>query len=382
MRISMRIVAGVILTGLALAGLLLNHSTKAESNNGSQKQTRTNAALSSTPIPLQEGWRVGDPVVHDNLAIFPVISDAPINTDEFITLDEGLRAGTVTVTELGADGRTRPLPQQRIDRRGNRIPQQRADSAQVNKLALTNKSGKKLVLIAGEMVVGGKQDRIVGYDAIIASSDKPVPLDVFCVEHGRWSGEAAFSRSGASNGSSTARMMASPKVRARAQAKKDQSEVWKGVAEQVTANNVSTATGDLKSVYEDKQVSRTLESYERALKDKVAGKEVIGVVVAVGGRVISADVFASPKLFQAYWPKMLRSYALEAVSSTRNDSARASVKDAEAFLARANGGKQASGKEGIYRLTEHQSDSDASFELESETISAPVLVHFNRVSKK
>ena len=177
-------------------------------------------------------------------------------------------------------------------------------------------------------------------------------------------------------------MMASPKVRANAQAKKDQSEVWKGVAEQVTANNVSTSTGDLKSVYEDKRVNRTLENYESAFKDKVAGKEVIGVVVAVSGRIVSADVFASPKLFGAYWPKMLKSYALEAVSSNKKDSMKASVKDAEAFLARANGGKQSSGKEGVYRRTEHQSDADASFELEGATKSETVLVHFNRVSKK
>ncbi len=382
MRISTRLVAGVILTGLSLACLLLNYTTKVESNNKEQKQSRTNAAISSAPNPVATSWRVGEPIVHENLAIFPVTSDASIGTDDFITLDEGLRAGTVTVTELGADGRSRPIIRQRPDVRANRISQQRADSAQVNKLALTNKSGKKLVLIAGEMVVGGKQDRIVGYDAIIASSDEPVPLDVFCVEHGRWSGEAAFAKGRASSGGSGGFMMASPKVRARAQAKKDQSEVWKGVAEQVEANGVSTSTGDLKSVYGDRRVSRTIDSYELALKGKVPGKEVIGVVVAISGRVVSADVFASPRLFQAYWPKLLKSYALEALSSKKSASEKASVKDAEALLARANGGQRSSGKEGVYKLTEHQSDADASFELEGEAKSSKVLVHFNRVSKK
>jgi hypothetical protein len=382
MKISMRLVAGVILTGLSLACLLLNYMTKVESNNGAQKQSSANAAISSATNPVETAWRVGEPIVHENLAIFPVTSNVPVGTDDFITLDEGLRAGTVVVTELGANGRSLPTTGQRPDVRSNRIPQQRGDGAQVNKLALTNKSGKKLVLLAGEMVVGGKQDRIVGNDAIIESTDEPVPLDVFCVEHGRWSGEAAFTRNRGSSGGDAAYMMASPKVRANAQAKKDQNEVWKEVAGQVSANEVSTSTGDLKSVYEDKRVSRTLESYERALKDKIPGKEVIGVVVAVGGRVISADVFASPKLFQAYWPKMLRSYALEAISSKRNDSEKASVKDAQAFLARANGGKQSSGKLGVYKLTEHQSDADASFELEGDSKSAKVLVHFNRVSKK
>jgi hypothetical protein len=380
MKISMRLVAGVVLTSLSLACLLLNFMTKVESNNGAHKPSSAKAALGSATNPVETAWRVGEPIVYENLAIFPVTSNATAGTDDFITLDEGLRAGTVTVSELGPNASSLPITAQRPDPRESRISQQRGDGAQVNKLALTNKSGKKLVLLAGEMVVGGKQDRIVGNDAIIESSDEPVPLDVFCVERGRWSGGAAFTRN--RGGGDGAYLMASPKVRANAQAKKDQNEVWKEVEGQATANAVSTSTGDLKSVYEDKRVSRTLEGYERALKEKISGEQVIGVVVAIGGRVISADVFASPKLFQAYWPKMLRSYALEAISSKKNDSAKASVRDAEAFLARANGGKQASGKEGVYSLTEHQSEADASFELEGDSKSAKVLVHFNRVSKK
>jgi hypothetical protein len=381
MKISMRLVAGVVLTSLSLAFLLLNFMTKVESNNGAPKPSSAKAALGSATNPVETAWRVGEPIVYENLAIFPVTSNATAGTDDFITLDEGLRAGTVTVSELGPNASSLPITAQRPDPRESRISQQRGDGAQVNKLALTNKSGKKLVLLAGEMVVGGKQDRIVGNDAIIESSDEPVPLDVFCVERGRWSGGAAFTRNRGGGGDG-AHLMASPKVRANAQAKKDQNEVWKEVEGQATANAVSTSTGDLKSVYEDKRVSRTLEGYERALKEKISGEQVIGVVVAIGGRVISADVFASPKLFQAYWPKMLRSYALEAISSKKNDSAKASVRDAEAFLARANGGKQSSGKEGVYSLTEHQSEADASFELEGDSKSAKVLVHFNRVSKK
>lgn len=372
MKISMRLIVGVVMVAFSLTCLLPHHATKAESG----------AAIGSASGPLEPGWRVGHPIVHENLAIFPVTSDAPVATDDFITLDEGLRAGTVTVTELGATGGSRLAVHQRPNARANRIPQHRGDGAQVNQLALTNKSGKKLVLIAGEMVVGGKQDRIVGNDCIIPPSDEPVPLAVFCVEQGRWSGQAAFARNHNGGSAGAGHMMASPKVRAKAQAKKDQSEVWRGVAEQVSANEVSTSTGDLKSVYEDKRVSRTLEGYERAFREKVAGAEVIGVVVAISGRVVSADVFASPKLFQAYWPKLLKSYALEAISSKAGGADKAGVKDAEALLARAGGGKQSSGKEGVYKLTEHQSESDASFELEGEAKSSKVLVHFNRVSKK
>src|SRR5262249_17722368 len=124
------------------------------------------------------------PVSFANLTVFPIVSDRAQGPDDFITLDEGLRSRKVTVSELGANGRTRVLHSRRYS----------GDNAEVNRLALTNYSGKKLILIAGEMVIGGKQDRIVGHDCIIEATGKPVPIDVFCVEHGRWSGSENFGR--------------------------------------------------------------------------------------------------------------------------------------------------------------------------------------------
>jgi hypothetical protein len=353
-----------------VAALLLACSRWARSTEAkTEGQSPNNAAMKST-VPVSGGWRVGEPVSFEKLTVFPVTSDEVASDDEFITLDEGLRAGTVTVSELGDDGRARPINMQ-----GNARVQRR-DGAQVNKLALTNRSGKKLVLIAGEMVVGGKQDRIVGHDCIIGSSETPVPIDVFCVEHGRWSGPASHATGGA-------KMMASPKVREKAQAKKDQSQVWGAVAESVSENKVATATGDLKSVYRDSRVVTTLDNYERAFKDRLKGTKIVGVVVAVGGKIISADVFASPRLFQAYWPKMLKSYALEAMNAGAAAKQAADLKAAEAFLARAEGSNASTGQSGVYRLNENQSEADASFELESASVASPSkLVHFNRVSKK
>jgi hypothetical protein len=369
MRTFARCALGAILVVFSIAWSPFDRSTEAKTQSRAA-QSQTSAAMKSATAPVAAGWRVSDPVRFEKLAVFPVTTDQPANDEEFITLDEGLRAGTVTVTELGSDGGSRTTWTHNGSARV-----QRRDSAQVNKLAITNRSGKTLVLIAGEMVIGGKQDRIVGHDCIIASSGKPVPIDVFCVEHGRWSGSAAHATGGS-------KMMASPKVREKAQAKKDQSQVWDAVAKSVSENQVASSTGDLKSVYQDKRVGSTLDNYERAFRDKFNGANVVGVVVAVGGRIISADVFASPKLFRAYWPKMLKSYALEAITARMLEKQHPDVKAAEAFLARSDGKAASSGQDGVYRLNENQSDSDASFELESAARESKRLVHFNRVSKK
>lgn len=382
MRTRLGLVAGVLLAGISLACSLSNRAVEAKTEKGATGQALNRVAIKAASLPLHPSWRIGAPITFNNLTVFSVVTDEPASSTEFITLDEGLRTGKVIITELGANGRARRVVRHR---RYN-------GDADVNKLALTNKSGKMLVLIAGELIVGGKQDRIVSHDCIVSSSNKPVSLDVFCVEHGRWDGEANFGQS--QSGGSSARAgrnggtgggamaaIAMPKVRAKAQADKSQSEVWNKVAEAQKENRVVTDTGDLTSVYRDKRVTGKVSAYERAFKNKLIANNVIGVVVAVGGRIISADVFANHLLFQAYWPKMLKSYALEAMNTTRANKQEVDRDQAAAFLSRVEGESETNGEQGTYRLAENQSSKDASFELEA-TAKKRMLVHFNRVSKE
>lgn len=268
--------------------------------------------ISGPETPFRSEWQLGEPSTFENLTVFPVISDGTADSGELITLDEGLRSGTVTITEIGPNGRPRTI------RQG-----QQRDNAEVNTLLVTNRSGKPLVLIAGEVLIGGKQDRIVGEDAIISSSNQPKPIKVFCVEHGRWS-TGAFGRSQSNTNREevvgvataaeafglSAKTMAPPKIREKAQASKDQSAVWSEVDKTRKENRVESATGRLGSVYEAKEVKATLDQYEKSLSNISMKPGTVGAVIAVGGRVISADVFANNHLFRAYWPKLLRSYAL------------------------------------------------------------------------
>ena len=60
----------------------------------------------------------------------------------------------------------------------------------VNSLTLANRAKLPLFLLSGEVVIGGKQDRIIGKNTVVAPrTTETVP--VFCVEHGRWSGRKA-----------------------------------------------------------------------------------------------------------------------------------------------------------------------------------------------
>jgi hypothetical protein len=127
-----------------------------------------------TPTP---GYKVLDPIRHGNLTVFPVVAARSYPTGEFLTLDEGLRSGEVIVTEAGSvQGLLRRHPAPAIHRQG----------AEVNRLVLVNNSKRPLLLLAGEIVSGGKQDRVIGKDRIVPAESDPVDLSVFCVEPGRW----------------------------------------------------------------------------------------------------------------------------------------------------------------------------------------------------
>src|SRR6478736_6144844 len=160
-------------------------------------------------------YKILDPITHGDLTIFPVVSAKVHDTSDFITLDEGIRSGDVVVTEVGNLHSTmqRRTPYQPRPYRG----------AEVNRLVLVNNSKHPLILLAGEVVTGGKQDRVVGKDRIVPAESDPVDLSVFCVEHGRWTETSAKFDTHAS-------VMLQPSVRGKAMAEKDQQKVWDEVA--------------------------------------------------------------------------------------------------------------------------------------------------------
>src|SRR5438270_4476231 len=158
-------------------------------------------------------YKVLDPISHGNLTIFPVVTARTHDTGEFITLDEGVRSGEVVVTEAGRLGGLIRGPHQHLPP---------ASGAQVNRLVLVNNSKHPLILLAGEIVTGGKQDRIVAKDRVVPPESDPVDLGVFCVEPGRWTGAS-------DKFSSMNSQMAQPSVRSRAMVAKDQQQVWNSV---------------------------------------------------------------------------------------------------------------------------------------------------------
>ncbi len=350
------------------------------------------AFISASPNPMPgkpEGdWRLLDPVAYENITIFPVVSSSTQDTSPFLTLDEGLSSGAVIVSEQGATGLARSR-----DGRPVAVPQYNS-GASVNQLVLINRGKRPLLLLAGELVSGGKQDRIIGKDRIVPVGSDPLPLDVFCVEHGRWTG--------ASSQFDSSKTIVHPSVREQAAVGQNQNEVWSavrsgtlaapkarsaGVAGSVAApppppaklsseaigDAIATAapTQSYRKIYEQSRAGTSVDEFVVELERRfnratlgLKGERVVGVVVAYGGDVAWSDIFASGDLFEHYWSKLLRSYAVEAMARPAYREM-AAITDAREFLRSLNGREVVESEPGVYRWREITEGRLSLIELEA-----------------
>src|SRR6266566_797359 len=334
------------------------------------------AGHTSTPslLPKPEGdWRILDPVTYENISVFPVVAPYGQDAGAFLTLEEGLATGEVLIRERGSEEMVRGR-----DGRPVLIPQ--TTGASVNQLVLINRSKRPLLLLAGELVSGGKQDRIIGKDRIVPAGAPPLPLDVFCVEHGRWTGVSQFA---------AAKTIVHPSVRESAAVDQAQTKVWDSVrngtnlkaapaapAPKISAQSLETAiagsarTEAYEKIYESRGVAVSIESFVVEVQRRFAhvtsglkGEHVVGVVVAYGGEVAWSDIFASGDLFDRYWHKLLRSYAVEALTRPTYREV-ASRENASEFLHRLNGRETQETEPGVYRWREIKEGHLAQIELD------------------
>jgi hypothetical protein len=356
--------------------------------------------------PLEPGaasYRVLAPIESGNLLLFPVVRADGKSAGEtpFITLDEGLKSGEVEVTEAG---RARGLVRPRTGA-NPQVPQYAYRGDEVNTLVLVNHSKRPLLLLAGEVVTGGKQDRIVAKDRIVPADADPIDLSVFCIEPGRWTESSV--NFGAASKSAAKSFMVQPDIRESAMVEQDQQQVWDsvhGAISQMEVAAAAPASGSAGGTGSGAGALRTLAttSYAKVMQDsgvsekvdeaaapvmnareqvlaKLRDEHAVGVVVAVRGEIIWADLFANTDLLSRYWTKLVRSYAAESLADGE-DHAAPSVADAQHFLDTTSGGTESSESEvGIYRYRELKSGGTETFVLESLLPGTGYDVHISKM---
>ncbi len=233
---------------------------------------------------LIEHLEVGEPVYYRNLTLVPVYNTKIKDWTPYVTLDEALRKNWIGISEV--------------------------EGGQVPKVRIRNRSNKTIFLMGGEVITGCKQDRILGRDVLLGPKGKDVIVPVYCVEQGRWSYQSKTFSSRENLGTS--------KLRAEAQMGKNdtQTNIWNNVSKMQKKMKVSSRTSNYQHIYDKAEIREEVSCYEKELHDiPQLQKDTVGVIVGVGGKIISVDIFCNPEVFQQKWPKILKASAFSAISS-------------------------------------------------------------------
>lgn len=225
--------------------------------------------------------QLGKPFNYQNLTIVPIYSTGAIGNTDCVTLDEAVNKGYILITEV----------------EGGRVPQ----------VKVVNKSDRYIFLMAGEILSGARQNRLVGKDVFLGPGEKEVIIPVYCVEQGRWdAGNYNFTK---------ANLVAAPLFREGAAKRVTQSEMWEGVHYYSSTIGSFSPTQSLTDSYSNDKVREKTERYVDALKGiPRLDEDAVGVAVAIGNKIVTIDIFGDPKLFSGLWDKLLRSYAMGAIA--------------------------------------------------------------------
>jgi hypothetical protein len=312
---------------------------------------------------------LGEAVTVGNLKVWPVFTDEPLELGEFLTLQEALEKKVAEVREVASQsGQTIQVIEIEED---NSAPAQESDnSAQtesgqqeldspfngpstnaaigggsVNTLEIENKGDLPILICAGTVVTGGNQDRQIGQD-IVVKAKSTVPVDVFCVEQGRWSNERLGKKTdGQFKAASTNAMIG---VRSKGQYEVAQDGVWEEVAKvKQTVVEKMKIRGQMSETQLASVVTNSSLAIALSANDSLTGKEIdavcskirahfggfgkknapVGFAYAINGKPVNVRAFANSAVFDRQLDPFLHTMATESLLAPKveHDAAEASA---------------------------------------------------------
>jgi hypothetical protein len=271
----------------------------------------TTPAFSDTPV----GYRISGPFVQRGITLF-LVHGAP------------------------SDGRAVPLTlQETMPRQLVRV----IETGTVNELAIENLSDHEVFIQAGEIVTGGKQDRVIISNLILPPHSGRIAMEAFCVEPGRWAARAgqdarAFAVTGSALPPSSARRVVASAARpvaqrsaptASAATQAAQTQVWEDIrrAQRQLSRSLSadvhepSAPTSFASTLQNGLLEQATEQFGDILSPPgLEDRDVVGYVFAFNGHPTSGEIFSSHELLRKLWPKLARAGIVDAIRAGSEQS--------------------------------------------------------------
>ncbi|MDW7773735.1 MAG: DUF6569 family protein [Desulfobulbaceae bacterium] len=249
--------------------------------------------------------KIAETLEFKNLALVPIVSHYNDGVD-YLLLDEALEQGTLKVTEIDKDG-------------------------SVPDLKVINRSGKMVLIFDGEELVGAKQNRIVN-TTILLASESETTIPVSCVEQGRWSHSSDHFYSEKRMSPSAMRRNKSEQVMESMSMKEgfrsDQGRIWSEIRERQARRSAQSPTGRMSELYnKDRPL---LDEYLLQFRPV---ENQLGALFLINGKVSGLDGFGSSEILTRVFPKLVESYAIDALDMYRpDDTEQTNGIDPELFL--------------------------------------------------
>ena len=198
----------------------------------------------------------------------------------------------------------------------------------VNTLTVQNKSQDTVYLMTGDVVQGGKQDRILAQDLVLPPRQL-TDIEVFCVEQNRWQyqednipvddqkaqqNKKVFAFTGYYN-------VASNALRKTIKEEKGQQEVWAKVSELTSLNNAESSTSAYAALESSEDFTKQRNEYLDFFKGRMTGRDqVVGMIVTSGSKILGTDIFNHPTLFKKQYEVLMHGYVIDAISEKQSGS--------------------------------------------------------------
>jgi hypothetical protein len=232
-----------------------------------------------------ESLSVGEPVGTPELTMFPLLGH-DVGQPWYLTLDEGIAQSLVQVTEV-------------------------SEAGQVPNVRVRNAADRPVLVLDGEELVGAKQNRVVTVTILVAARSE-LTIPVACVEAGRWHSQsrefAPADRTLHASGRRQKMQQVSASMRIDGSRAADQGAVWAEIDAKSARLGTSSDTRAAAAMYEQRHIvlDRLVETC-----GLVPGQ--VGAIFAIRGSLVGMEVFDHPDSWKRLGPKLLRSYALDAL---------------------------------------------------------------------
>jgi hypothetical protein len=257
---------------------------------------------------LQEEFsniNIGEACRFRNLTLFPFLRRNPQTALDYLLLEDGIAQGKVRVSELQGHG-------------------------SVPELQVANFADLPVLLVDGEELIGAKQNRVLNL-TILVPAKSTISVPVSCVEAGRWkmttpcfqnAPHIMYSRARGDRVSQVTQSMRFTGTRT-----SDQTAVWDDIAEKAASLRASSPTGAMSAIYE--RHASSIEEFARAFASH-DGQH--GLAFAIGDDVGGLDIFDHSEVLRRFFPKLIRSYALDALDAPKQDGEMASTQKLIDFI--------------------------------------------------